>query len=171
MTACLYYLSLSLKPEIHLSGFQKEKKSTKTPQPKKPSGMLIIKVYWFFSVRASLSGDTTRSESKERGGEVPLEKSWIFFAGCSPKPAGAAEFKLLSIPTPDGKAPDEMIPLHVLYSCRITFSVVLCFTWWQENKALWLRENPEDLDIELRVCKPENTDRLSAVLTVLRSRT
>lgn len=73
MTACLYYSSLLLKPEMHLSGFQKEK----NPQAQKTSGMPIIKVYWFFSVRASLSGGTTRSERKERRGEVPLEKTRI----------------------------------------------------------------------------------------------
>lgn len=154
---------------MHLSGFQKEKIHTKKPTAPSPesSGMLIIKAYWFFSVRASLSGGTTRSESKERRGEVPLEKTSIFFSGGegglgweegSQKTAAAAECKLLSIPVLDGKAPDEMTVLHVLYSCGITFSAALCFTYWQEHKALWLCENPEDLGTE-QVCKPENTDK------------
>lgn len=47
----------------------------------------------------------------------------------SRKTAAAAECKLLSIPIPDGKAPDEMTLLHVLYSCETTFFVALCFTY------------------------------------------
>lgn len=49
--------------------------------------------------------------------------------GCSRKTAAAAECKLPSIPIPAGKAPDEMTPFHVLYSCRITISVALCFRY------------------------------------------
>lgn len=165
MTACLYYSSLSLKPEMHLSGFQEEKKNPQKPHNRKTSGMLIIKVYWFFSIRTSLSGGTTRSERKEKRGEVPQEKTWIFFFGGGGVGWESVLKKQLPlnviawyIPIPDGKAPDEMTPVHVLYSCRITFSVALCFTYWQENKALWLCENPKDLDTELRLCKPENTD-------------
>lgn len=70
----------------------------------------------------------------------------------------AAEYKLPHIPVPDGKAPDEMTPLHIFYSCRITFSVPLCFTRWQEKKALRLPENSQALDTKLRIYNPENTD-------------
>lgn len=98
-----------------------------------------------------------------------MEKTWIFLGEGRDREAvwwngggswkrAAAEYKRPHIPAPDGKASDEMTPLHILYPCRITFFVPLCFTYWQENKALWLPENFEDLDTELRVYNPENTD-------------
>lgn len=81
MTACLYYSCLSLKPEMHLSGFQKEKKNLQKPTTKK-IWHLDIKVYWFFSVRASLSGGTTRSGSKERWGSAGEDLDFSWGMGC-----------------------------------------------------------------------------------------
>lgn len=124
-----------------------KKKIYRNPQPKK-SGISILKCI-DFSVSGLHLLEAQPDQKAKRGG-VLLEKTWIFLGGwgvmegCSQRTA-AAGWKLPSIPVLGGKAPGETTPPLVLCSCRTTFSVVVCFTYWQEDKALWLCENPEDL--------------------------
>lgn len=78
---CLFILSESFT-ETRDASVRLPKGEKKTPQKtttKKPLAFRSFKCIDFFSVRASLFGGTNRSESKERRGEVPWEKTWIFF--------------------------------------------------------------------------------------------